>query len=127
MAHVRPHLLYHKAGLLVQSGALLGKGGARINQIRSDSGATVRLIGLEPEEERGLPRDIGPGHHRTLCISGESNCVLRALSTVTDLLRDCQVPLSPLLSCHLLPAHATSWHCWHTLCSCPDGAAGPQM
>ena len=85
----------------MQSGALLGKGGTTINQIRSDSGATVRLIGLEPEEERCLPRETGPGQHRALCISGESNCVLHALSTVTDLLCDCQVPLPsfPSVTC----------------------------
>ncbi len=87
--------------LLVQSGALLGKGGARITQIRTDSGATVRLVGLELEEERSLPRETGTGQHRVLCISGESTCVLRALSIVTDLLRDCQVSLS-LLFYHLL-------------------------
>ncbi len=70
---------------------MLGKGGATISQIRSDSGATVRLVGLDPEEERHLPRDLGSGQHRVISIAGDPDCALRALTAVTDLLQECQV------------------------------------
>ncbi len=76
----------------IQVGAVLGKGGATISQIRRDSGATVRLVGLDPDEERHLPRDLGSGQHRVISIAGDPDCALRALTAVTDLLQECQVP-----------------------------------
>ena len=83
---------------VMQVGAVLGKGGATISQIRSDSGATVRLVGLDPDEERHLPRDLGSGQHRVISIAGDPDCALRALAAVTDLLQECQVPSSAILT-----------------------------
>ena len=75
----------------MQVGAVLGKGGATINQIRTDSGATVRVVGLDPDEERHLPREVGSGQHRVISIAGDPDKAMPALTTVTDLLQESQV------------------------------------
>ena len=78
--------------LLVQVGAVLGKGGCTITQIRADSGATVRLVALETDEEKHLPKDVGSsGQHRVIAFAGSPDSLLRAITAVTDILQDFQV------------------------------------
>ena len=78
--------------LLLQVGAVLGKGGCTITQIRADSGATVRLVALETDEEKHLPKDVGSsGQHRVIAFTGSPDSLLRAMSAVTDILQDFQV------------------------------------
>lgn len=78
--------------MLSQVGAVLGKGGATIQQVRADSGATVRLMGLDPDEERHLPKEVGSaGQHRVISIAGDPDSALRAVLAVADLLHECQV------------------------------------
>ena len=95
MFHARRALLLQhcaEAQLLLQVGAVLGKGGCTITQIRADSGATVRLVALETDEEKHLPKDVGSsGQHRVIAFAGSPDSVLRAITAVTDILQDFQV------------------------------------
>ena len=78
--------------LFLQVGAVLGKGGCTITQIRADSGATVRLVALETDEEKHLPKDVSSsGQHRVIAFAGSPDSLLRAITAVTDILQDFQV------------------------------------
>lgn len=91
-----------------QVGALLGKGGATITQVRKESGATVRLLPLEAEDERLLPREIASvASHKLLQFEGPITAILKALRTVCRLLRGCQVCNLTLHS--LLLQRSTPW------------------
>jgi hypothetical protein len=77
-------------------GAVLGKGGATINQLRRDSGAGVRLVPLDPDQERYLPRDIAAAGssgaaHKVVQIEGPITAIMKALRALCGLLRGCQV------------------------------------
>ena len=78
--------------LLAQVGAVLGKSGCTITRIRADSGATVRLVALDADEEKHLPKDVSSsGQHRVISIAGSADSMLRAIAAVTDILQDFQV------------------------------------
>ena len=86
--------LHHSAEvqLLAQVGAVLGKGGCTITQVRADSGATVRVVALDADEEKHLPKDVGSsGQHRVISFAGSPDSMLRAITAVTDILQDFQV------------------------------------
>ena len=87
-----------KIQLLAQAGAVLGKGGGTITQIRANSGAIVRLVALDADEEKHLPKDVGSsGQHRVISFAGGPNSMLRAITAVTDILQDFQVSSLPMM------------------------------
>ncbi|CAL8468952.1 g8493 [Coccomyxa elongata] len=74
-----------------QVGGVLGKGGATITQVRKESGASVRLIPLEAEDDRWLPRDVAAGQaHKVVQIEGQITAIVKALRAVCGHLRSWQ-------------------------------------